>query len=86
MGLQIFDAEGIEFKNIDITADEGPIIMLDQCYDVSINGLKFPKSAKTVVQLIGKKTKNIAMLNVNKKAIADKIEYNDGAKKNAVLY
>lgn len=85
-GLQIQDARDIHFKNIDLIPDDGPVIQLDQCFDVSVDGVKYPDDSTTILKLIGKKTENIGMLNVDRKAFAKKIEYEGGAKKNAVSY
>ena len=44
------------------------------------------KGDRTVIELIGEKTKNLKMHNVNKRAISDKIAYSNGAMKDAVQF
>ena len=51
-----------------------------------MDGVKYPKKVKIVIELIGKKTKNVKMLNVDEKAVAGRIKYGKGVSKDAVTY
>jgi hypothetical protein len=61
----ILDAHQIAFKNIDLTPNKGPVIMMDECFDVSVDGVKsFIMSyiAIAIIQLV------VIMLIINSKA------------------
>jgi len=60
-GIHAQDAGNVTFANIEVVPDKGPVILLDECFDVTIENANRPKDADTFIQLIGEKTKNIKM-------------------------
>jgi len=85
-GIQIQDAGEISFKNIEIIPDSGPVLKFDECFDIKIDGMKFPKDAE-FIDLIGSKTKNIKLSNIaNIKEASEKIDYGKGVSKDAVSF
>lgn len=83
-GIQAQDAGDIQFKNISIIPDKGPVLQLDECFTITIDSVKCPKEVDTFMQLIGKKTKGIKLRNVDMKAIANKIVYGKCVTKDVV--
>jgi len=85
-GIQVQDAGDIQFKNVSIIPDKGPVLQLDECFAISVDSVKCPKEVDTFIKLIGKKTKGIKLSNVDMKAIANKIVYGKGVTKDAVTF
>jgi DNA sulfur modification protein DndE len=85
-GIQVQDAGEIQFKNVSIFPDKGPVLQLDECFTITVDSVKYPKEVDTFMQLIGKKTKGIKLSNVDMKAIANKILYGKGVTEDAVTF
>ena len=83
-GIHIQDVGDIQFKNLTIVPDKGPVLHLDECFAVTVDNVKYPKQADTFIELIGKKTKGIKLRNIDTKAIANKIVYGKDVTKDAV--
>ena len=47
------------FVNVQIVSNKGPVVLLDDCFDITIQNASRPKVADTFIQLTGEKTKGI---------------------------
>ncbi len=84
LGVRVQDARDVNFVNIDVTPDKGPVVQLDQSWNITIDNMKFPAGADPFLNLIGKKTKNIKVVNTDLSAAKTDIKCEDGASRNAV--
>ncbi len=83
-GLRIQDAGDIEFENINIVPDEGPILHLDQCFDVKVSRLDYPEKADALIELIGEQTRNITLQDMKTTPGQNDIIYGEKVSDNAV--
>ncbi len=60
-GIQAQDARNVRFRNVEVIPDKGPVILLDECFDITIENAKRPQDAEPFIQLIGEKTRNIKL-------------------------
>jgi hypothetical protein len=60
-GIHAQDAGNVKFTNVEVVPDNGPVVLLDECFDITIENANRPKDAHTFIQLIGEKTRNIKM-------------------------
>ena len=63
-GIQVQDACNIEFNNMQIVTDQGPVYQFDECCDIQINKDRDPVNKNLFVHLIGKKTGDIELYNM----------------------
>lgn len=64
-GVQVQDACNIQFNNMQIATDQGPVYQFDECCDIQINRDKDPKNKNLFVHLIGDKTADIKLYNMD---------------------
>ncbi len=84
-GIEIQDARDIEFVNLDVTPDEGPVVLLDQSNDITFENLTSPDGADPFLGLIGAKTGNIRLIKTDLSRAKEKISYGDGVSRDAVI-
>lgn len=58
-GISIIDADGIQMKNVKVTAEEGPALMIFNGKDVDIDGFMFDSSDVPVFGIFGNQTSDI---------------------------
>ena len=58
-GIRAQDARNLTFVNVQIVSNKGPVVLLDDCFDITIQNASRPKVADTFIQLTGEKTKGI---------------------------
>ena len=75
-GIQVQDAGDIRFNNVQVLAHTGPVFQFDECFNVRVDSEKDPKDTNLFVHLLGKKTENIQLYNVDIKASVTKAEAN----------
>jgi len=63
-GIQVQDAGHIQFHNMQVKTDQGPVYQFDECFDIKISRDREPDNTDLFVQLIGKKTANIELYNM----------------------
>jgi polygalacturonase len=83
-GIKIQDARDIRFKDVNVTPDEGPVVLMDELYDVTFENTTCPNGADSFLELIGGKTKNIILRNVNLKRVKNAVVYGENVSKSAV--
>jgi len=83
-GIQAQDASDMQFVNVNVVPDKGSVVLLDECFDVTVENVKCPKDADAFLQLIGKSTKGIRLINVHFPGGVSKIQSGPGVPKDAV--
>lgn len=63
-GVQVQDAGNIQFNNMQIVADQGPVYQFDACFDIEITKDKDPADQNLFVRLIGDETTGIKLYNM----------------------
>ncbi|GHV57274.1 glycoside hydrolase [Bacteroidia bacterium] len=58
-GAEISESDGLFFKNIQIIPEKGPVFILNNVRNMTVENLKYPEQLKEIVSISGNKTKNI---------------------------
>lgn len=58
-GITMIDADGITLKNVQVLAQNGPILTIYNSKNVAVSGLAYDDSAGEVVRLLGEKTEKV---------------------------
>lgn len=62
-GIACTDARGLDFKNISITADTGPVVEITDCDHVTLNSISVPPNADPFLQVGGARSDGIVLVN-----------------------
>ncbi len=58
-GAELVESKNIEFKNVKIIPEKGPVLILNNVDNMKVVDLKYPDNMKEIVHVSGEKTKNI---------------------------
>lgn len=61
------EAENISLNNVDIIPEEGPVYAMNNSRDIRMNNVGVPKNFKTFLEIKGKKSSGIKLINTNLK-------------------
>lgn len=84
-GVVCSNAHGIEFRNIYLNLQEGPVTKLKDCRDVIFTGLDFPRGIKPLMIIEGEQSANIRM-DKELSQYKNDIVLKNGANENALEY
>jgi polygalacturonase len=83
-GISIIDADGIQMKNVKVTAEEGPALMIFNGKDIDIKGLEFQSSGNSAFAIFGVLTDGVNIQQSSTENVADIVKIGDEVKKGEV--
>ncbi len=84
IGLVASNAQNIRLVNVNITPQQGPVMLLNECLDFTIEGSTISDTIDTFLHLKGEKTKNITLIGNYPPDILQKVKINKEVHTDAV--
>lgn len=83
-GISIYDADGIQFKNCNITSSKEPVINILRAKNIVFDKVEPKSNVKTFMRIAGSGTENIEVRSGDPAALDQKIEFGEGVQKEAL--
>jgi polygalacturonase len=84
-GILCIDADSIVLKNINISLENGPVVTINRSQNVSLEKFVFPKDFSVFLSVIGEKTKDILIKDVDLSRAKKPFDFSLKAHKDAVI-
>ena len=85
-GVLCVNADSISIKNATILPDGGPIVIVNQSTNILLNTVTYPQRADAFLSVMGDKTQNIQVGNVDLTKAKEKAVFDEKASKESVIY
>jgi polygalacturonase len=85
-GIELIRANNISLKNVTVLSkDTDPVVLVDNSNTITLDNIKYGDNAKLLFNINGDQSNNINVLNTDTSKAKDKVEFNNGADKKALL-
>jgi polygalacturonase len=84
-GISCVDAEGLQFKNVKILLDQGPVFNIDNARNISVAQLSYSQGVDLFMKVEGKESSGIQLLNMDISKAKKGIELGKDVQANAVI-
>ncbi len=85
-GIELIRANNISMKNVTvISKDTDPVVLIDNSNAITLDNLKYGSDAQLLFNISGDQTNDIKVFNTDASKAKDKVQFNNGADKKALI-
>jgi DNA sulfur modification protein DndE len=84
-GISCIDAEGLQFKNVKILLEQGPVFNIDNARNITVTQSSYSEGVDLFMKVEGKESSNIRLLNMDISKAKKEFELGKDVQANAVI-